>query len=471
MPTLNNIKKFKYEEISFFIKANDALIYNFLLAFLLIITTMRTIFVIWRITLPLEVDDREIWNAYNTFRFLNNEGYPDLYSLNINNYPPLYFLITSLLEIKSENIIFQGRIISFASAFIIAINGYILARHFGSNSKSALFGCAWIIATLSSFYLDFFGANDPHMFAVAISAFAFTIIQFSGKTWALIFGAFLMALSVFTKQNVIGVPLATVIILFLYDRNKFNKVIPLGIFFGIIGLSLCYIFYEDRFFEQMLFKREMWILRPFSRIGRLQWVIPAILLLYWKYASLKNNNTFQKINILILSTLFSNFISQFAEGVSNNSQFELLWAVQIGLSYLLSYNHSNVRNSKYDYNLIVVAILIFRLIVGAILDPYFLLFSSKYRVEIQRRILMMNNEIKKTSMITGNVSCSVRSVCFLAGKGFAYDDWAMQQRLKTKFYSPEQLQTLINKKAIIFIKNSELFKWDNDVRIKLSNYF
>jgi hypothetical protein len=392
-------------------------------------------------------------------------------TLNINNYPPLYFVITSLLETRPENIIFQGRILSIFSGFIIAINGFILSIHYGAKAKAAFIGGLWLIATLASFYLDFFGANDPHMFAVSVSITAFTLIQTTEKKSIILIGTIFMVASVFIKQNTIGIPLATLIILYIYDKKKFYLVIPFGIFLGLIGIAICYHHFGDKFIHQMLFKRDMWLLRPFSRIGRLQWVIPALALILIKYKSFKVSPYYRQIIILIFCTLFSNFLSQFGEGVSNNSQFELLVATQIALSFLLSQNNGSVskRSIKINYNNLIVSVLLLRLVLGAILDPYLLAFSSQYRKDIYDRSENMKEEILKISQLPGNVSCSVRTVCFLGTKGFVYDDWAMRQRLKTKTFTKEELDQLVRNQSISFVKNSELFIWDNDVRIDIRN--
>ena len=111
---------------------------NLSLFILFLLTFIRLSFVTWRAFLPLEIDDREIWNAWNTVKFLSKDFYPEYNALNINNYPPLYFVITSLFELSPKYIILEGRIISIISAFVIAANGYILSTFYGSKIKPSL---------------------------------------------------------------------------------------------------------------------------------------------------------------------------------------------------------------------------------------------------------------------------------------------------------------------------------------------
>lgn len=64
-------------------------------------------------------------------------------------------------------------------------------------------------------------------------------------------------------------------------------------------------------------------------------------------------------------------------------------------------------------------------------DPYLLLTSPAYRFAIAEKSRVFDHEVERIRAIPDPVSCSIRTVCYLAGKAFVFDLFPVQQRVAT----------------------------------------
>jgi hypothetical protein len=411
----------------------------------------------------LEIDSREAWNAWNIdAAFGKGALYPPASALITNNYPPLSFFILGAISLLIPKTLMIGRVVSVISVLVIGATAFFAARRIGASRPAALFGGFWFIGISARFYYDFVGANDPNLLAVAIMSVGFYIL-ITGKTRLTDTVALLiMILAGFTKHNVIATPIVGLYWLNNTDKGRFYFALCMSFLFLLLGFALCYSVFGQAFFDQLAMPRSASILRPFSRLGRLQWVLPALVICLPWLTSRTLAPMEKLIRSFIAVSLAVNFIAETGDGVGNNPQFELLFATAIALALAVdSYSQKTFSFRSYKLSLVtfITSVLVIRLIASGVNDPYQLLLSKDYRQNYANDATIALHEIDRIRRIDGPVSCSIKSICYLAGKDFVFDPWAMGQRLRTGRMTQSELDKEIRKGGIKFEGIDQRASW------------
>ena len=237
-------------------------------------------FILWRIDVPLQIDVNEAWNGWQVDRLRSGAPlYPAINALIINNYPPLSFYLVEIVRPAFENSILAGRYLSIISVFVIALAIYLSARQLDVGRWAASLGAVWFIATMTRFFGEYAGMNDPNLLALAVMASGFVVFLRSQSQQSIYFAFSLMILAGLIKHNLVAIPLSAIVILWLTNRGRaVVTVLYCALIVGLISFTLFEI-YGPVFFQQILMAREISFIRPLQRIGRLQFVLP--ILIFW----------------------------------------------------------------------------------------------------------------------------------------------------------------------------------------------
>ena len=420
-------------------------------------------FVIWRIGFPLQIDVNEAWNAWHVDRLRSGASlYPDAQALIINNYPPLSFYIIALVSPLFENAVIAGRVISVLSVFTIALMLYLSARSLEVSRSAASLGAFWYIATMTRFFSEYAGMNDPNLLALAVMCSGFVVFLGAASRERLYLAFSLMLVAGLIKHNVMALPLSALFILWHKDRRR---TVEITLFCSIvIGLitALLFALYGPAFFQQLMMAREISLLRPLQRIGRLQFVLPVLIFWMIWLRSAPDGPTKRVTLILVMASLTVNELALTGAGVANNAQFELVFASGLCLAVILEGLQGRItqfRSVRLDLGLALIVVMVARFILWPAFDPYLLAISPTYRADVADKVAMMQSEIERIRAIAGPVNCSVRSVCYLAGKTFVFDDFAMNQRIKTGQATEEAIRGEAERQGIQFIPIREEARW------------
>jgi hypothetical protein len=77
------------------------------------------------------------------------------------------------------------------------------------------------------------------------------------------------------------------------------------------------------------------------------------------------------------------------------------------------------------------------------------------------------NEIARVAALPDPVSCSILTVCFRAGRAFAYDAFLMHQRVATGAWSVDRLRAAVNALGLRFELVDPRTEWDRDAVLPL----
>ena len=394
---------------------------------LLAISTPYIFFVLWRICIPLEINGNESWNAYHiAHAFDVRRLYPDP-SYMINNYTPLSYYIINLINFPIDNTIVTGRIVSVMSILALSITVYFTSLELQQRKyQAAFFGAIWFFVTMFRGFVGYAGMNDPHLLGLAVMSLGFLhFIKYRNTSYIyLSFSIFIFAGLI--KNSLFAFPLTALVILVLEKNERLIKAI---IFSLLLVIAICGLFYEiygENFFSQLLIPREIKFIRIIQSAHRLQWVIiPIIYWAYWLKVNLSTFSGYTTLTMVAIAT-FIFFITGAAEGVGTNAIFELVYSAAICTSIAINYV-SNLHYRKFSQAKFFFLLLALRTVGTLHNDPYYLIFSPTYWDEIQSRVQIVNDEIKTVSEMSDPVTCTLVTVCYLAGREYHADAPLVEQ--------------------------------------------
>lgn len=162
-----------------------------------------------RTTAALQIDYNEGWNAYRdqlAAHLVPLYGSPP--DLEITNYPPLSFHLIGLLSHLTGDVTLTGRVISLLSLASVCLLIRVIARQFDAPGNAAscagLLFAVWLLVWMP----NRIGVNDPQLLGMAFEMLGFfCFIRRSESAAALPASALLFAFAVFTKHNLVALPL------------------------------------------------------------------------------------------------------------------------------------------------------------------------------------------------------------------------------------------------------------------------
>jgi hypothetical protein len=392
---------------------------------------------VWRALFPMQIDPNEPWNAYQAMAArAGGVLYPDQWALTVNNYPPLSFYFVGIItSVTGLDPIYFGRFLSLAAVVIIALCTARCVRLFGGSRLPSALAGLWLSATIFRFFDSYVGMNDPHLPALAFMALALVwAVGRHSRKLAVEPAIVLMAVAGFYKHNLIATPMAVLLWLGLRDWWLGLRAALVGLASAVVLLIICVLLHGEAFLQQLMMPRVYSGLAGFTSLGQLQWIAPALAI--WAiWAWCERASEAARFTTIYVATGFLAYVLQkLGAGIGLNAQFELATATAIGLGLALSRVDVLAASLGWraDHVLMAcVSILIVRLLASSRMESYLVLASSEYRAEFTRGADIVASEIEQVRSMPGPVLCRVLTVCFRAGKAFVFDEFAIQQRLRT----------------------------------------
>jgi hypothetical protein len=432
------------------------------LAFITFLALAAFAFCFYRALLPLEIDPNEAWNAWHSRSI--NHLYPAPDDPITNNYPPIYFYIIHGLALLGFEPVYAGRMISILAVITLSLlvfRGVILL---GQHRLAAFVGAIWFAGTFAAGFTGYVGMNDPHLlaFAVMCSGFVWFIAR-ERRGQAAEPAILVMAVAGFIKHNIVTLPVSTLLWLAFKSWRKAGRAALFGAIVCAIGLLICYAAYGGDFIAQLLFPREMTLKNAFLRLPSAQALLPgAVIVTLWLLLAGRGNRLAARMATLLLLTFASGVIQIFGEGVDVNAYFEFLFALGLGVGIAFGEAPNIAAEIGVSAGMLqsaFAALLLLGLSISFPAEPYQLIASDSFRVDLAENIDAVKGEVKRIRAIRGNVSCSVMIVCYWAGKAFVWDAFALSQRVATGHWSQQQLSRRAREARIRFENIDDRTNW------------
>src|ERR1044072_1094635 len=293
---------------------------------------------VWRAFFPMEIWGNEGWNAYHADAAMRSAAqlYPPTDGLIANNYPPLSYYVIGWLGGLFGDPLYVGRAVSILSTLCIGAAAASVVRQFGGSRISALLAGFWFVATLARFFEFYVGMNEPQLFGLAVMSTGFAWFWKRHADGRAVEPAVLvMVLAGFIKHNFITLPLVALLWLWLDSWRLGLRATIVGAAASALGLAICALMFAPYFIPDMLFPRTYHLARAFSTIGRLQFILPAMVLwAIWAWHE-RGSHPARFSALLIGIALPLCLLQKSGAGVDENAQFELIFAtaVGVGLAY------------------------------------------------------------------------------------------------------------------------------------------
>ena len=326
-------------------------------------------------------------------------------------------------------------------------------------------GFAWYLASMVRFCSTYVGMNDPTLLALAYWA-----------AWALCSSSNASGRAPCGPGDVAHGPgricethpgrharRSPDLALLESDHRSAARATLVGALGVAIGLALCTAVYGWAFVQQLfLYKRHLdlrmiWQAHPPLAKATLIAVL-CTLLSTWR----RGDKRARLVFVYVVASLVTSAVARIGDGVAVNSQFELILASAVGLAFALDKVHAAwIANSLGSQKIrwAVVAVLVATMLHPPDPRTYLFWISPGFHRATTLQAQAAEAEIARVRSLPGPAFCPTMSVCFRAGKSFVYDQFAMDQRVATGFWSIRRLEQARTSAGIGMQPGTEIGAW------------
>ena len=202
----------------------------------------------------------------------------------------------------------------------------------------------------------------------------------------------------------------------------------------------------------MLMPRTYELVRSFSNLGRLQFILPALVLwAIWAWTE-RSAKTARFTTLMIGAGLVMYLVQKAGSGVDENAQFELIFAAAIGIGIAYDRLPSDPLRTGWSPNAIralVLGVLIARLLLSTRLEfAYVHRQSAIPRARLPSTRQSREPKPRASPRCPGPVACSNLVICRAAGKPFVFDPFKADMMVTTGTISAFQLYETMRRQGI-----------------------
>ncbi len=453
------------ERVSALVERLGAREQTFIVA-LIVFVTIHFAWLVYRLPIPLEIFTNEAWNAWHAVAATGVRTlYPGKDELIINNYTPLSFYLVGYVGRAMGDVMLAGRIISLASAIVIAGCVSLIVRRFGGGLGAAAIGALWWLASIFRSGAEYVGANDPTVPALAVMMVGFTwFLVCMDARRSVLPAVALMVVAGFFKHNLVVLPVVALIWYAQQDLAGAARAGVFGTLLAAVGLVACNLAYGPDFITQLTLPREIRWLRPVQHLNRLQYMIVALVVWGMWIASDRRGRA-ARFTALWIGLGFASFVLQkLSPGVANNASFEMWIGVAVGFGLAMANLASLPAAFKHGVGAVrgtVLALFVVRLLADPGIEPY-RLASSTYRAEVAARAALFDREVAAVRAGPKPVGCSIMSVCFRAGEPFLFDNFGAGMRVSTRHMSSGQYAATLDRLGLGYRFSDPRISWERN---------
>ena len=388
----------------------------------------------------------EGWNAYHTAGVLAGQPlYPSPAGLVLTNYPPLSFYFVAAAGALVGDVMLAGRLVSLVSFLVWTISLSASARLLGCSRSESAFAAALFAVNVLVFTDFYVGVNDPQLLGHAIASLAVLLVLREPRTRGSLFAcALLFSVSVFTKHNLMAVPLACVVWLMLFDRRAGWLLTLYGAFFAILALGACVTLFGPGFLEHLLTPRGY----TFGKLAAMAavWIprmaVPLAGLVILLRLLPRDRHAAFGILIAAIATVVG-LLGLGASGVYWNAMFDAEWALYLTSAIALNRLVPEGRGSKRLRGGTVAAYLAIPLATVALMANL-RWGSPRYWLDPRwSEAASAAVDIKFLEQHPGPALCENLVFCYWAGKPVDVDVFNMQERIRREPSRADELVRLV----------------------------
>lgn len=396
--------------------------------------SLRLVIPVLRLGSIYHIDYNEGWNAYHTLHALSGT---QLYQDNLTplNYPPLSFFIVGAVSKVLGDIIVTGRIISLLSLFVIGLLTLSILRSLKADLFISIFSGFYVVCLIAGLAVGYVGMNDPQLLANAIMVLGLVVYLRKSDNYNFL-TSLLICLALFTKHNILALPVAITIDLLLTDKRKF--------FYWIVYCSSIILGFliATEVLSGGILVRSLLLKREYNII-LLRYYIPSLVIISPLVIGVVG---FVRNKLVILYLLFSLAIGLSfgtGSGTDMNIFFDTFISLSLGTGLLLK--QIGTERIYKSILLLISAHVIF--IIGVKM-----FIQRDLQLNYKDAEVIMKNDIAVVKDIPGNALCEKIDICYYAGKPFVYDPFIVDEMILSGQLEEQEVLKLIESKYFSVIQ-------------------
>jgi hypothetical protein len=299
------------------------------------VVVLLLIFPLVRASHSSAIDFGEGWNAYEATRAMSGQPlYPPRGSLSPNSYPPLSFYgIAGVALVTGVDPWKLGRLLALLALVGLSWQAGWVARRCGASWVAAVSAALTFIGLVAVAAPRYIAMDDPQMLAMFIAGFA-VMLYVSGSTVSRRLGvpltAAVVVLALFTKHNLVDLPIAIAIDLAIAAPLLAARWIMYVGVFAVAGIGLSSMGAHEHFIANMsLGRRYDWPdLERSATLGLLAVSVPAALG-FWGYRRGPRDRGRHFLFLLLITSLVLATAFAGGSGTDVNMYFTAFWAASV----------------------------------------------------------------------------------------------------------------------------------------------
>jgi hypothetical protein len=423
---------------------------------LIAVTAIILVRPLWRLPHRVYIDYNEGWMAYFSDAAIQHHPlYQPLDATILNNYPPLSFYLTGLFGKLIGDTIRAGRILSFAGLFLSAILIAFLIYRFTSKRYLSCIGSLYFLGYMCIYHSDYIGMNDPQWIALGVMLLGFTLFVYKGEQPKfLLISLSIMFVAGLIKNNLVSLPLAASLWLFLNNRKIFFQWIIVGSLLLLVTFVAFISIYGKECLADILLSSRVFSIGSLARVG--VWLTP--LLLYIVVAMylfmIDKRPEIQLLFIAAIISLLWGTVAFGGGGIYYNVLFEFIIITFIA-SFVAVDKLIAVVNLRFSSSEIAKLFILFLPILIRI--PYEIYLTKESIRNVPRMEQIIFEDIAFLSSFPDPVMCENLALSYWAGKKYVFDFYSTGQKLKSGRMKKECIAQMLQRKefSIIQINNEK----------------
>jgi hypothetical protein len=394
----------------------------------------------------LPINYNEGWNAYHQAALIAGQPlYPSPAGFFLTNYPPLSFYIVAAAGVLVGDVMLAGRLLSLLAFAIWTIALAATARLLRCSASESAFA-AVLFAVHMLVFIDYYvGVNDPQIMAHAIASLAVPLLLREPRTrWSLFPCALLLVVSVFTKHNLVVMPIACVAWLMIFDRRAAWMLSLYGAVLAILALAACVALFGPGFVEHVLSPRGYTLgkLASMSAVWVPRMAVPLAGLAILLRRVPRDRQAAFAILLAAIAT-FIGLLSLGANGVFWNAMFDADWALCLAAAIALNRLAPAGLDSQRLRIVTVAAYLAIPLgVVASRANVHW--GSPRYWLDPRwSEAASAARDIEFFEQHPGPALCEDLAFCYWAGKAAEVDFFNMQERIHREPSRGDELVRLV----------------------------
>ena len=368
----------------------------------------------------------EGWNAGHLARaFGAGALYPAPDALIANNYPPLSFIVVGLAERLIGDAIIAGRAVSLLSEIAVGAAVYVSVGRLTGERRWAMAGALLFAVVAVTLLRKYLVMDDPQWLGQAMMACALVWVmpRRAGERISLIAvvaAAGLVVAGGLVKHNIVALPIAMTLWLWIVDRQAFRIWALTGTTLALAACAGMFALWGSDVFADVLAPARSYSAGRMAAHGAplLLFVLPGLLACRPLWTVWRKDQRALLPVLLLAVAIPTAILQRSGDGVDINATFETVFALAIAVPAGCALR----RTASWRWLGIAA-------LPAIVLVPVAAAASARELMERDAAVGRWQPFIARIAATSGPVACDDQALCHWAGRRSALDFFAVKQRL------------------------------------------